>query len=77
MEKSVLEKAYLTENNKLFSSGELQLFDTKFFKDQGLTLEEVLELDPAADIFPSSPFDEGTGTKASILFVDRAYTSML
>ena len=47
------------------------------FKDQGLTLEEVVELDPAADIFPSSPFDEGTGTKASILFVDRAYTSML
>lgn len=46
-------------------------------KEQGLSLEEVLELDPASDIFPSSPFDEGTGYKASILFADRAYTSMI
>tara|TARA_B100000965_G_scaffold41637_1_gene30583 strand:- start:3577 stop:4560 length:984 start_codon:yes stop_codon:yes gene_type:complete len=46
-------------------------------KEKGLSLEEVMELDPAADIFPSSPFDAGTGYKASQLFADRAYTSML
>ncbi len=44
---------------------------------KGLSLEEVMELDVASDIFPSSPFDEATGMPASKMFVNRAYTSML
>ena len=44
--------------------------------EKEMTLEEVLELDPASDLFPSSPFDAGTGMPASKMFVDRAYTSM-
>ena len=45
--------------------------------EKGLSLEEVIDLDPASDVFPSSPFDEATGMPASKMFVDRAYTSMI
>ena len=45
--------------------------------ENGLSLKQVLEIDPASDIFPSSPFDAATGMSASRMFVDRAYTSML
>jgi|TARA_B100000809_G_C15089750_1_gene512742 hypothetical protein len=44
--------------------------------DEGMSLEEVMEADPASDVFPSSPFDAATGLPASQLFVNRAYVSM-
>ena len=43
---------------------------------KGMSLEEVMEENPAADLFPSSPFDAGTGIAASKLFVNRSYVSM-
>ena len=33
--------------------------------DEGMSLEEVMEADPASDVFPSSPFDAATGLPAS------------
>tara|TARA_B110000027_G_scaffold134257_1_gene166083 strand:- start:9603 stop:10736 length:1134 start_codon:yes stop_codon:yes gene_type:complete len=46
VEKSVLEKAYLKGNKKLFSSTELRLFDAKFFKDEGLKIiDEIKKID--------------------------------
>ena len=33
--------------------------------DEGMYLEEVMEADPASDVFPSSPFDAATGLPAS------------
>ena len=44
--------------------------------EEGLSHEEVLELDPGAEIFPSSAFDSGFGIPPSQVFVDRAYVSM-
>ena len=44
--------------------------------DEGMSLEEVMEADPASDVFPSSPFDGATGLPASQLFVNRAYDSI-
>ena len=44
--------------------------------DEGMSLEEVMEADPASDVFLSSPFDAATGLPASQLFVNRAYVSM-
>ena len=44
--------------------------------NKGMSLDEVVEADPAADIFPSSPFDASTGMPASKLFADRSYVSM-
>ncbi len=43
---------------------------------KGMSLEEVMDENPAADLFPSSPFDAGTGIAASKLFVNRSYVSM-
>ena len=45
--------------------------------ERGMTLEEVIDADPAADVFPSSPFDGATGLPASELFVNRSYDSMI
>ena len=45
--------------------------------DEGMSLEEVMEADPASDVFPSSPFDAAIGLPASQLFVNRAYVSMV
>ena len=44
--------------------------------EDGLNLQEILQADPASEVFPSSPFDAGFGIPASHTFVDRAYASM-
>lgn len=44
--------------------------------EQGMTLEQVINANPASDVFPSSPFDDATGLPASELFVNRSYDSM-
>ena len=44
--------------------------------NNGMTLDEVVEADPASDLFPSSPFDASTGMPASKLFANRSYVSM-
>jgi len=39
---SILEQVYVDEGRKLFSPTELQLFDTEFFKSEGLKLLDIL-----------------------------------
>ena len=44
--------------------------------EEGMNLQDILQADPASEVFPSSPFDAGFGIPASHTFVDRAYVSM-
>ena len=44
--------------------------------EEGMNLQDILQADPASEVFPSSPFDAGFGIPASHTFVDRAYASM-